>query len=207
MTGADWLAIAAVFIFIVPGVIAVALAKRGPIGGLAPLVGANGVVPAEAAQAVYPMLVHVMPAGLRGVLVAALLAAVMSSLAAALNASSTLFTMDFYQKIHPSAPQARLVWIGRAATAAMVLPALLWIPVIQVARGLYEYLQGVQAYLAPPIFAVFVFGVTMRRVNAAGCLAALVIGFALGAFRLIVDTPVMLRMSGFEAGYTSGSFL
>jgi SSS family solute:Na+ symporter len=65
----------------------------------------------------------------------------------------------------------------------------------------------VQAYLAPPIFAVFVFGVTMRRVNAAGCLAALVIGFALGAFRLIVDTPVTLRMPGFEAGYAPGSLL
>jgi solute:Na+ symporter, SSS family len=197
-----------VFIFIIPGMIAVALAKTGNVPGLAPLVGADGAVSVDSAQAVYPMLVqHVMPAGLRGLVVAALLAALMSSLASALNASSTLFTMDFYQPIHPGASQARLVWVGRAATTVMVMMALLWIPVIQGARGLYEYLQGVQAYLAPPIFAVFVFGVTMRRVNAAGCLAALVTGFALGAFRLLIDTPVTLQMNGFAGGYSAGSLL
>ena len=99
------------------------------------------------------------------------------------------------------------MWIGRAATTALVGLALLWIPVIQGARGLYEYLQGVQAYLAPPIFAVFIFGVAMKRVNAAGCLAALVSGFALGAFRLMVDTPVTLKMAGYANGYTPNSFL
>ena len=197
-----------VFIFIVPGMIAVALARKGGVPMLEPLLAADGTVSTETAQAVYPLLVQqVMPAGLRGVVVAALLAALMSSLAAVLNASSTLFTMDFYQKLHPTASQSHLVWIGRVATAAMVGLALLWIPVIQGARGLYEYLQGVQAYLAPPIFAVFVFGVTMSRVNAAGCLAALVVGFALGAFRLLVDTPVTLQMAGYGDGYTPGSFL
>ena len=197
-----------VFIFIVPGMIAVALAKKGGVELLAPLVAADGSVSTDAAQAVYPLLVQqVMPAGLRGVVVAALLAALMSSLAAVLNASSTLFTMDFYQKLHPRASQAQLVWIGRIATTAMVGLALLWIPVIQGARGLYEYLQGVQGYLAPPIFTVFVFGVTMKRVNAAGCLAALVTGFALGAFRLVVDTPVTLQMAGYADGYAPNSFL
>jgi SSS family solute:Na+ symporter len=89
----------------------------------------------------------------------------------------------------------------------MVFIALLWIPVIQGARGLYEYLQGVQAYLAPPIAAVFFLGVFMKRLNAAGCLAALVSGFALGLFRLVVDTPVTLGIGGYEAGYTAGSLL
>jgi SSS family solute:Na+ symporter len=148
-----------------------------------------------------------MPDGLRGVVVAGLLAALMSSLAGAFNASSTLFTLDVYQKFHPRASQAQLVWIGRAATTAMVLIALLWIPVIQGARGLYEYLQGVQAYLAPPIAAVFFLGVFMKRLNAAGCLAALVCGFALGLFRLLVDTPVTLGVAGYEAGYVPGSLL
>jgi SSS family solute:Na+ symporter len=78
--------------------------------------------------------------------------------------------------------------------------------VIQGARGLYEYLQGVQSYLAPPIFTVFFLGVFMKRLNAKGCLSALVVGFALGAFRLAVDTPVALGLEGFEAGYEGGSF-
>jgi len=93
------------------------------------------------------------------------------------------------------------------ATTAMVIVALAWIPVIQGARGLYEYLQGVQAYLAPPIAAVFFLGVFMKRLNAAGCLAALVTGFALGLFRLAVDTPVTLGVGGFASGYAPGSLL
>jgi SSS family solute:Na+ symporter len=79
--------------------------------------------------------------------------------------------------------------------------------VIQGARGLYEYLQGVQGYLAPPIFTVFFFGIFNRRLNAKGCLAALVTGFALGAFRLAVDTPVSLQLAGFAGGYEPGSLL
>ena len=197
-----------VFIFIIPGMIAVALARTGRIPGLAVLVGADGVVDGSRAQAVYPLMVqHVMPTGLRGIVVAALLAALMSSLAAVFNASSTLFTIDFYKKFRPNASQAKLVWIGRVATAVMVVVGLMWIPVIQGARGLYDYLQGVQAYLAPPIFAVFFFGVFTKRVNAAGCLAALISGFALGVVRLLVDTPVTLRVSGYEQGYTQGSLL
>jgi SSS family solute:Na+ symporter len=197
-----------VFIFIVPGMIAVALARTGRVPGLVPLVGPDGEVVASTAQSVFPMMVqHVMPVGLRGVVVAGLLAALMSSLAGAFNACSTLFTIDFYRKLRPRASQAHLVWIGRVATTAMVAIGLLWIPVIQGARGLYEYLQGMQAYLAPPIFAVFFFGVFMKRLNAAGCLAALVIGFALGVFRLLVDTPVTLGVAGYEQGYAAGSFL
>jgi SSS family solute:Na+ symporter len=89
----------------------------------------------------------------------------------------------------------------------MVLIALLWIPVIQRARGLYDYLQGVQGYLAPPIFTVFFLGVFNKRLNTKGCLAALGVGFLLGAFRLAVDTPVALHMAGYEQGNTAGSFL
>src|SRR5207302_9139990 len=132
------------------------------------------------------------------------LAALMSSMAGAFNASSTLFTMDLYQKFRPQASQHRLVWVGRAATAAMVVISLLWIPVIQGARGLYDYLQGVQGYLAPPIFTVFVFGIFNRRLNAKGCLAALLVGFVLGGFRLAVYTPVSLRRAGFGCGYAPG---
>jgi SSS family solute:Na+ symporter len=136
--------------------------------------------------------------------VAGLLAALMSSLAGVFNASATLFTMDFYSKFRPNTSQHRLVWIGRIATAAMVLIGLAWIPVIRGGRGLYDYLQGVQAYLAPPIFVVFFLGVFWKRLNGAGCLAAMIVGFIMGLFRLAVDTPVKL-VDGFA--YEPNSFL
>jgi SSS family solute:Na+ symporter len=131
----------------------------------------------------------------------------MSSLAGVFNACSTLFTIDFYSKFRPGASQAQLVWIGRVATAVMVLIGLLWIPVIQGAKGLYDYLQGVQGYLGPPIFTVFFLGVFMKRLNGQGALAALIVGFVMGIFRLAVDTPISLGMAGYEAGYPEGSFL
>ena len=88
----------------------------------------------------------------------------------------------------------------------MVLIALLWIPVIQGAHGLYNYLQSVQGYLAPPIFVVFFAGVFWKRLNAQGCLWAMVVGFIFGVFRMAVDTPVTMKLGGFEHGYTQGSF-
>jgi SSS family solute:Na+ symporter len=205
---AAFLKLLPVFIFIIPGMIAVALARSGKAPGLAGLVDSSGMPIPATSQAAFPLLIQeVMPVGLRGIVVAGLLAALMSSLAGVFNASATLFTIDFYQRFRPRASQAQLVWIGRAATMLMVLIALVWIPVIQGARGLYEYLQGIQAYLAPPIFAVFFFGVFMKRLNAAGCLAALIIGFALGVLRLIVDTPVTLQAAGYESGYAEGTWL
>jgi solute:Na+ symporter, SSS family len=205
---AAFLKLLPVFLFIVPGMIALALAKTGRAPGLQMMVDADGNAIPGIAQAAFPLMVQqVMPSGLRGVVVAGLLAALMSSLAGAFNASSTLFTMDLYRKLHPRASQARLVWVGRAATAVMVLIALVWIPVIQGAKGLYDYLQGVQGYLGPPIFTVFFLGVFVKRVNAQGCLWALLVGFVLAMFRLAVDTPVSLGLAGFQNGYPAGSFL
>ena len=205
---AAYLKLSPVFLFIIPGLIALALAKTGRVPGLSVMVDAQGNAIPQAAQAAFPLMVKdLLPAGLRGIVVAGLLAALMSSMAGAFNASSTLFTMDLYTKFRPNASQHQLVWVGRAATVAMVVISLLWIPVIQGARGLYDYLQGVQGYLAPPIFTVFVFGIFNRRLNSKGCLAALLVGFVLGVFRLAVDTPVSLHLPGFADGYTSGSFL
>jgi SSS family solute:Na+ symporter len=194
-----------VFLFIIPGIIAFALAKSGRIAALQQeLFGAGGELVRANAQKAFPLLVaYVLPVGVRGIVVAGLLAALMSSLAGAFNASSTLFTMDFYSRLRPKVSQARLVHIGRVATGVMVLIGLLWIPVIRGGKGLYDYLQGVQSYLAPPIFVVFFFGVFMKRLNAKGCLAALITGFSLGLFRLAVDTPVKL-IEGFS--YAEGSF-
>jgi solute:Na+ symporter, SSS family len=205
---AAFLKLLPVFIFIIPGMIALALAKTHRGTGLDVLVDASGAVVPQAAQAAFPLMVRdILPVGLRGIVVAGLLAALMSSLAGVFNACSTLFTIDFYSKLRPGATQAQLVWIGRVATTVMVVIGLFWIPVIQGARGLYDYLQGVSAYLGPPIFTVFFLGVFWKRLNAAGALSALLVGSAMGIFRLVVDTPVSLGLPGYENGYQAGSAL
>lgn len=206
---AAFLKLLPVFIFIIPGMICFALAQSGQIPEIQRvLFDADGQMIRDEAQKAFPLLVAtVLPAGVRGIVVAGLLAALMSSLAGVFNASATLFTMDFYSKLRPGVSQHRLVWIGRVATTVMVLIGLAWIPVIQGGRGLYDYLQGVQAYLAPPIFVVFFLGVFFKRLNGQGALAALVVGFLLGIFRLAIDTPVKLGLAGFEGGYAEGSFL
>jgi SSS family solute:Na+ symporter len=198
-----------VFIFIIPGIICFALAESAQVQSLRDALYTSGAMDTAKAQGAFPLMVReVLPPGIRGLVVAGLLAALMSSLAGVFNASSTLFTMDFYRKFRPEASQHRLVWIGRIATGVMVLVGLVWVPVIRGAdQGLYFYLQGVQGYLAPPIFVVFFFGVFMKRLNAKGCLSTLVVGFVLGIFRLAVDTPLALKTSGFEVGYAEGSFL
>ncbi|HKK45012.1 MAG TPA: sodium:solute symporter [Balneolaceae bacterium] len=203
---AGFLKILPVFIFIIPGIIAFALAKSGNVPALQQhMLNSQGKVITENAQGAFPMLVaYVLPVGIRGIVVAGLLAALMSSLAGVFNACSTLFTMDFYSKFRPEASERRLVWMGRVATGVMVVIGLLWIPVIQGSRGLYEYLQGVQSYLAPPIFVVFFLGIFNKRLNKEGCLWALGVGFFLGLFRLAVDTPATL-IDGFS--YQHGSFL
>lgn len=194
-----------VFIFIVPGIITFALASSGKIDSLsAELLDSNGAIINAKAQQVFPLLVAtILPAGIRGIVVAGLLAALMSSLAGVFNASSTLFTMDIYSKFKPNVSETQLVRMGRIATAVMVVIGLAWIPVIKGSRGLYDYLQSVQGYLAPPIFVVFFFGIFNKRLNSKGALAAMVVGFAMGLFRLAIDTPVTL-MEGYA--YEEGSF-
>ncbi|KPL25107.1 MAG: Na+/glucose cotransporter [Phycisphaerae bacterium SM1_79] len=212
---AAFLKLSPVFIFIIPGMICFALAKSGKVAELYQDLYTAGQLDNEKCQAAFPLLVkHVLPPGVRGLVVAGLLAALMSSLSSVFNASSTLFTMDFYSKLRPGVSQHKLVWMGRIATTVMVIIGLLWVPVIQGARGLYHYLQSVQGYLAPPIFVVFFLGIFSKRLNSKGCLAALVVGFVLGVFRLAVDTPVALKdtemlhwLFGDFEGYTEGSFL
>jgi len=195
-----------VFIFIIPGIICFALAKSGQNPVLQKeFFDASGHLMRDNAQKAFPLMVaYILPVGIRGIVVAGLLAALMSSLAGAFNACSTLFTMDFYSRLKPNVTQERLVWIGRVATAVMVVIALLWIPVIRGGRGLYDYLQGMQSYLAPPIFVVFFLGVFFKRMNSKGAMTALVTGFTMGLARLAVDTPVKL-IHGFS--YQQGSFL
>ena len=205
---AGFLKLFPVYLFLIPGMIGFALAKSGTVPGLAPMAGPDGQPVPAVAQAAFPMMVkYLLPPGLRGIVVAGLLSALMGSLAGVFNACATLFTVDLYEKMRPHASQHQIVRTGRIATGVMILVALAWIPVIQGAHGLYNYLQAVQGYLAPPIFVVFFFGVFNKRLNWQGCLWAMIVGFALGLFRMLVDTPVTLGVPGFEHGYPPGSFL
>jgi solute:Na+ symporter, SSS family len=205
---ASFLKLAPVYLFIVPGLVCFALARSGKIPELAGMIGPNGHAIPSVAQGAFPMLVqYLLPPGLRGLVVAGLLSALMGSLAGVFNACSTLFTVDLYQKWKPDATQHDLVRTGRLATTVMVFIAFAWIPVIKNAQGLYGYLQAVQSYLAPPIFVVFFLGVFFKRMNAKGALWSMIVGFVLGIFRMIVDTPVTLGLSGLQNGYAHGSFL
>jgi len=165
------------FIFLIPGVAAVALKTQGKLVFDDP-------------NTVFPTLVAtLLPVGVRGIVAGGLLAALMSSLAAVFNGCSTLFTMDIYQKIKPDASQRELVNMGRLATVAVVVLGIIWIPILQTISGsLYEYLQNVQAFLAPPITAVFLLGICWKRINGNGALTALVVGFVLGMAKLALET-------------------
>jgi SSS family solute:Na+ symporter len=205
---AGYLKLLPVFIFIIPGVICWGLIQKINAGEITDLdfsgmLNADGTI-RDSGQS-FPMMVkEVLPVGIRGLVVAGLLAALMSSLAGVFNACATLFTIDLYAKYKPSATEAQLVRTGRIATVVMVLIGMAWIPIIRGHHGLYDYLQSVQGYLAPPIFVVFFLGVFWKRMNAQGCLAAMLVGFAIGLFRLAVDTPAKIDP---KFAYETGSFL
>ena len=193
-----------VYLFIIPGLICFALAKSGKVPGLAEVYDPATGQATASAQGAFPLMVkHLLPAGLRGIVVAGLLSALMGSLAGVFNACSTLFTVDIYEKLRPKASQHKIVRMGRIATGIMVVIAMAWIPVVKGAHGLYNYLQSIQGYLAPPIFVVFFFGVFWKRLNAKGCLWAMIVGFIVGLFRMLVDTPCTLNPN---FHYSEGSF-
>src|SRR2546430_1781666 len=146
----------------------------------------------------YPTLVlNLLPVGLVGLVMAALLAAVMGAMSSVFNSASTLATLDFYKKIRPQASERQLVNFGRIATGIMVLLGLLWVPFIHyISSQLYIYLQSVQAYISPPISACFVLGILWPRLNGSGAITSLLTGFVLGAIRFIME--IAERASGVE---------
>jgi SSS family solute:Na+ symporter len=167
---AGYLKILPVFIFVLPGMVAAALYSEVR----------------DAPNSAYPELVtRLLPAGFKGLVLAGMLAALMSSLASAFNSCSTLLTWDVYRKLRPNATEARLVQVGRASTIILVGLGLAWIPFMKyVSPQLYIYLQSVQAYIAPPIAACFLFGVLNRRLNGTGAMVSLISGLVLGVLRL-----------------------
>ena len=178
---AGFLKILPVFILVLPGLIAVALYRNmfsvGPQGQVL-----NGDI-------AYPtLIINLLPTGLVGLMIAALLAALMGAMSSVFNSASTLVTLDFYKKIRPDATEIQLVSFGRAATGIMVLLGLAWVPFIHlISSQLYIYLQSVQAYISPPIAACFILGILWTRLNARGAISSLLTGFVLGAGRFVLE--------------------
>ncbi len=168
-----------VFLFLIPGMIAFALSTRG--------IEVNGeVFKLSTPDAAFPTLVaKLLPAGVKGLIVCGILAALMSSLASLFNSSAALFTIDFYQRYKPDTDPKKLVRIGQAATVVIVLLGVLWIPVMRsIGNVLYNYLQDVQSVLAPGIAAAFLMGVCWKRATAQGGMWGLIAGLGIGITRL-----------------------
>lgn len=192
---AGFLKILPVFVLVLPGIVGYALS--------------GGEVTGD--QSFAWMITTLLPSGLKGLVVAGLLAALMSSLSAMFNSTSTLFTIDIYRKLRPDAGERETVRVGRLVTVIMVALGLLWIPFIGLLSDerMYVYLQSVQGYISPPIAAVFLFGIFWRRVNAKGAMAALLTGLVLGALRFVLEISHKLEPfdNAMLAGAASVNFL
>ncbi len=190
-----YLKILPIFIFLIPGIIAFALAKQGMLSY-------------EKADEVFPVLVKaLLPVGLKGLVAGGLMAALMSSLASVFNSCSTIFTIDIYKKLKPYTSERRLLNIGKLATVIMVVLGIIWIPIMQKIGGgvLYQYLQSVQSYIAPPITAVFLLGVLWKRVNSKAAIVTLFSGLIIAAFRIIAEI-FKDNLSGFAYQFATINF-
>lgn len=165
-----------ILIFLIPGIIAFALSTQNP-----------EVFAIEKADRAFPMLVKtLLPVGLKGLVAGGLMAALMSSLASVFNSCSTIFTIDIYKKLKPKKSERELLTTGKIATAIIVVLGIVWIPIMERIGGgvMYQYLQNVQSYIAPPVTAVFLLGIIWKRVNAQAAISTLIAGLALLVLRL-----------------------
>ena len=156
------------------------------------------ILPAVLATAIYPNLenpdriwptlaLDLLPIGLRGILLAALIAALMSTIDSVLNALSTVITMDFVRTLRPDTSQEVLVRVGRIATAVLLIVAVIWAPQITNFQTLWGYLQAAVSYLTPSIVAAFVLGIFWRRSNALGSFVAITVGIPVGIVGFIMN--------------------
>ena len=171
-----------ILIFLIPGIIAYALTLQNP--EMFNVIDSNGI---ERADRAFPMLVTtLLPVGIKGLVAGGLMAALMSSLASVFNSCSTIFTIDIYKKIKPEKSEKYLVNIGKIATLVIVILGIAWIPIMEKIGGgvMYQYLQNVQAYIGPPVTAVFLLGILWKRINAQASIVTLSAGLVLLIVRL-----------------------
>ena len=184
-----------IFIFLIPGIIAFALSQQG-------------VLTYEKSDEVFPVLVKtLLPVGLKGLVAGGLMAALMSSLASVFNSCSTIFTIDIYKKLKPNTHEKRLVNIGKLATTIVVVLGIIWIPIMDKIGGgvLYQYLQSVQSYIAPPITAVFLLGIIWKRVNSKAAIVTLFSGLIVAAVRILSEI-YQTQLSGFALTFATINF-
>ena len=196
-----------ILIFLVPGIIAYALTIQNPeiYSVIDPVTGV------ERADRAFPMLVTtLLPVGLKGLVAGGLMAALMSSLASVFNSCSTIFTIDIYKQISPEKSEQFLVNVGKIATVVIVVLGIAWIPIMEKIGGgvMYQYLQNVKAYIAPPVTTVFLLGIIWKRVNAQAAIVTLFSGLFLLILRLgsEIATNEGIIESGFLYDFASVNF-
>ncbi|KAF5914214.1 sodium/myo-inositol cotransporter 2 isoform X6 [Diceros bicornis minor] len=146
--------------------------------------------PSGCSDIAYPKLVlELLPTGLRGLMMAVMVAALMSSLTSIFNSASTIFTMDLWNHIRPRASEKELMIVGRVFVLLLVLVSILWIPVVQASQGgqLFIYIQSISSYLQPPVAIVFIMGCFWKRTNEKGAFSGLILGLLVGLIRLVLD--------------------
>lgn len=200
---AGYLKLLPLFLFVLPGVIAYALSV-----GPEPVIHFPTIEGQQQYDAALPaMVMQLLPSGLKGLVVAGLLAALMSSLSSVFNSCSSLFTIDIYKKYNPQADERKLVVVGQLATVILVVLGLAWIPMLNIIEGgLFQKLQSVQAYIAPPIASVFLLGLFIKRINSKGAMASLITGAAVGILRLVLELNKS-SLSGFWLEFADINFL
>jgi len=162
----------------------------------------------ERPDMVYPtMISHLLPTGLIGIILAALMSALMSNLSAILNSTSALFTMDFYMKINPEASEKKQVIVGKTACFVIVVIAAFWAPQIEKFGSLVKYYQEILSYISPPVVAAFLVGIFCKRANGTGAVAGLMTGLAgavliflfkstiFGSMHFLFIVPILLLIS------------
>jgi len=155
-----------------------------------PGIFASILFPESRGDSAYSAMIYsdIVPHGLKGFVIAGLLAAIMSSLAGVFNTISVLFTNDFYKLRNPDANERKLILVGRLSTTAAVVGAILIVPLVKVITSqIYLFLQSVQSFVSPPITAVFLFGLFSKRMTANTAIVTLIIGEAIGIFRLVLQ--------------------
>jgi SSS family solute:Na+ symporter len=186
---AGFLKLPVIFIMVVPGVLALLLFSGLDISGLNYPLPDGGVCEdlSDCPNLTYPVLLfQLLPTGVLGLVVAGLLAAMMSSVSATFNSASTLITMDFVRNINPRLTSKQLVRAGQIATLILVVLASAWVPFIErVSDSLWEYLQLVIAYTSPPAVAAFVLGLFWKRANGSGAIASLISGGVLAVLMIL----------------------
>ncbi len=174
---AGFIKILPVFIFVLPGLTCLGLINQGKLP--------DGLT--DSADTYAFMISHLLPIGLKGVVAAALLAALMSTVSGAMNSIATLFSYDIYKRWRPQTSDGTLVLVGRTVTFIAMIAAILWSPFISHYESIFQGINAIICYIAPPITVVFVFGVFWRRASDKAAIATLSVGSFMGLVVFLLD--------------------